>query len=237
MDIKRKIKQLKTIHWFFIVLIVANITLPYIFSSHDNHANESKVILFPPNIAPVILINSAEYEEHLARLEQNKKLVEEANRKLNAICYELGGFLEEDNIQEVEHILQKHQMYTERKTNQEKEIIGYWVYLEPERSRALGRLKVEEIKLKGLTDVVLLTHNNPRYAISLGFFKSKGFANKRLLKAQSLGLDAKMAARYKNQDYQWLVVKTNTENDLSQQQWLNILHDYENIELKTVDCQ
>lgn len=229
MDIRYRLEQLKIVHWVTIALAVVNVALLSLGLSAKNTATSVSEVIYPPNLMSIILIDSPEYLQFLASLAHP---VDEV-----MMCYELGPFIEKENIDAIQHQLTKHEFGVQRKTDTEKEVTGYWVYLDPERSRALGRLKVEEIKLKGLKDVVLLTQNNPRYAISLGFFKAKEFAHKRLLRAQSLGLNAKMDIRYKNQDYQWLLVEVAENNDMSQQEWLKILHDYKNIELKTVNCQ
>jgi len=210
-----------------LVLVALNTVVAIVFLSAKPVAVPNKEKIYPPNLATIILIGTPEYEAYIASQE----------KKIQMVCYELGPFTENSYVSAVGHRLSSRKLDVFRKTDTEKEKIGYWVYLEPERSRALGRLKVEEIKLLGLKDVVLLTQNNPRYAISLGFFKDKGFANRRLLKAQSLGLDAKMSPRYKYEDYQWLGIRTNTENDLTQHEWSNILREYQDIELKTVNCQ
>lgn len=230
MSFRYKIQQLSIFHWLILILIAINVAIPFANHSGKNGSFMSHSLVFPPNIVSIILINSAEYIEFLTNLEDSPTIEAE-------ICYELGPFTEKQELDSVKKYLVGREFTAQLKTNTQEEIIGHWVYLKPERSRALSRLKVEEIKLKGLTDVVLLTQNNPRNAISLGFFTDRTFANRRLLKAQSVGLDAKLDVRYKNQDYQWLVLNIVESEDLQQLEWLNILQDYENTELKTVNCE
>ena len=222
-----RIKQLNFLHWLMLVLVALNVATGVSSLQEKAVSSSHGETIYPPNLSTIILIDSPEYDAIVAA--QKEKVI--------MMCYELGPFIEKEYVSAVKHHLASRKIEVLRKTDTEKEKIGYWVFLEPERSRALGRLKVEEVKLLGLKDVVLLTQNNPRYAISLGFFKDKSFANRRLLKAQSLGLPAKMGERYKYEDYQWLLLKTTSKNDLSQHEWSNILHEYENIELKTANCQ
>ena len=222
-----RIKQLTILHWLTLMLAALNGATAFSFFPEKVIADSHRGVVYPPNLAAIILIDSPEYEIYLASQEE----------KVILMCYELGPFTEKEYVSAVKHRLASRKINVYRKTDTEKEKIGYWVYLDPERSRALGRLKVEEVKLLGLTDVVLLTQNNPRYAISLGFFKDKEFASRRLLEAQSLGLDAKLDNRYKYQDYQWLSLQATNKTDLSQHEWSYLLHEYQNIELKTVNCQ
>jgi len=226
MDIKSRIRQLKVVHWLVLALVATSVITALSGLPEKEGKGSYQKIIYPPNLATIILIDSPEY----------RALIEAKQEKIVSVCYQLGPFLEEEDVERVKHKVAGYEFDIRRKVDREKRIAGYWVYLDPERSRALGRLKVEEVKLKGLSDVVLLTQNNPRYAISLGFFKDKAFAGRRLLKAQSLGLDAKMDVRYKNQDYQWLLIQTSVKNDLSQKEWLKVLRGYQNIQLKTINC-
>jgi len=228
MNLRYKVKQLNFFHWIFIILIAANIAFNFSTGQKNENMHRETVIL-PPNLMSIILINSAEYLEYLARIE----------RTLNAkdVCSTLGPFKKQEDVDFLQAHLSQKNFDVAVRTSNEREVAGYWIYLTPERSRALGRLKVEEIKLKGLKDVVLLTNDNPINAISLGFFKDTIFANRRLMKAQSLGLEAKMQTRYKNHDYRWISLKVSKRDDLPQREWLNILRDYEGVELKTESCE
>jgi len=227
MDIKYRIKQLKIIHWVAIAVLAINIAVPLLIQSESAITAEYPKIIYPPNIVSIVLINSDEYRALVA-----SEIVKDIDR-----CYVLGPFVKKNDLDTATMSLEAKEFGVDIKTNPVKEVTGYWVYLEPERSRALARLKVEEIKLKGLMDVVLLTKNEPQYAISLGFFKEKTFAVRRMLKAQSLSLNAKMEVRFKNQEYQWLKLQIKRKRDFSGDEWLTFLHDYEDVELKIVDCE
>lgn len=242
---KLKIQQLTMLHWLILGLAIANAITPFVLTSGKKPVVVEKEIEYPADLATIVLFDSQKYVQ--AALTQDQLEEAHGKAKENTVarkekevviptCYELGPFVDKEEARSVQRQLEKYDFHIQYKSGVKKEIIGYWVFLPPERSRALGRLKVEEVKLKGLTDVMLLTNNSPKLAISLGLFKDKMFANKRLLKAQSLGLDAKMEIRYKDQDNQWLLIETTQKQDLPQDEWLNILHGLQNIELKTVNC-
>jgi len=153
------------------------------------------------------------------------------------ICYEIGPVTSNEVEAGLKRVLMPKGMALDMSVVKHQEAIGYWVFLPPLRSKALGRLKVEEIKLKGIRDVVLLTKNNPKFAISLGIFETKKFATKRLLEIQSLGFDAKLETRYKSLDEKWMVVEVAERDDNSMEAWDELVGNYQPIEIRQIDCK
>ena len=122
-------------------------------------------------------------------------------------------------------------MFTSIKYGRSEDNLGYWVFIPPLRSRALGRLKVEELKLKGFTDVVLLSRNEPINAVSLGVFKDQKNAYQLLNKAQSLGFEAKMDIRKQSLGEMWLAVEVRQQKDLDEAGWAELLVNYPNVQI------
>lgn len=152
------------------------------------------------------------------------------------VCYEFGPLKDDKQKAELESQFQLRGMLTSLKLDTVQKDLGYWVFLPPVRSQALGRLKVEEIKLKGIKDVNLLVAHEPKLAISLGMFKNEKNANKRMLHAQSIGLDARIDIRHVEQNEMWIALETRRENDLSEEEWMKLMQQYSPIELKTTVC-
>ena len=152
------------------------------------------------------------------------------------LCYEVGPIVSQEMEDFFRNVLMPKGMALETHVVKHQEPIGFWVFIPPFRSKALGRLKVEEIKLKGVEDVVLLTRNNPRYAISLGIYNDKKFATKRLLEIESLGFEAKLDVRYKSVDEKWLFVEVEKRDDISTTQWDSLLANYPPVRLRTREC-
>ena len=179
-------------------------------------------------------------EDRLPSVEQSSHSmmhqVEKRNNLSGKVCYEVGPLKSDEQQKQVESALAEKGMFVSIKFDQMHAPLGYWVFIPPQRSLALGRLKVEELKLKGFKDVILLVDNEPKYAVSLGLFQEQANANKRLLKAQSFGFNAKMDIRYLDEQQLWLLVETDSNRDLTESQWSELLQTFNQVELKSVNC-
>jgi len=127
-------------------------------------------------------------------------------------------------------------MFASIKYSRSDENLGYWVFIPPLRSKPLARLKVEELKLNGFNDVVLLTRNEPINAVSLGVFADQKNAYKHMLRAQSLGFDAKMDIRNQSLGEMWLSVEVSQGKDLDDEGWGELIKDYPHVQVHAVNC-
>lgn len=110
-------------------------------------------------------------------------------------CYEIGPFTSEFQQLQIRRLLASVGFTVDVEIQNSVESLGYWVFFPPLPNLSLGRLKVEELRLEGFNDAVLLLSNIPLYAISLGFFADEKEAHIILIKAQSLGFDVKVDIR------------------------------------------
>lgn len=152
------------------------------------------------------------------------------------VCYEIGPVIDDAQKNKLESIFRGRGINSSLVFHNVKRELGYWVFLPPLRSLALARLKVEEIKLKGIKDVNVLINHEPKLAISLGIFNEQKNANKRLLKVQSLGFEAKMDIRAIEENQLWLSLESSRERDFTEQEWTSLLQEHNPIELKSINC-
>jgi len=210
----------------------------------DEIADSPSVKVLPPHVGDNTLVQSLAIQNNLVPHTQSQPefvshsqidiapVVEE-----RLVCYEIGPIISEEVESFFQKALMPKGMALETNVVKHQEPIGYWVFMPPLRSKALGRLKVEEIKLKGVKDVVLLTKNKPRYAISLGIFKEEKFAKQRLLKIQSIGFDAKMEVRYKSLDEKWMFIEVAEKDNISIEEWDALIANHQAIEFRPQDCK
>ncbi len=169
-------------------------------------------------------------------VESDQHLSEHHELPAGPVCYEVGPVINAAKKTELENFFHALDVDIRSTSRSVEKDAGYWVYLPPRRSVAIGRLLVEEIKLKGLDDVGLLIRHEPKLAISFGVFKQKNNAHRRLLKAQSLGFDARMEKRRVAEDQVWLLLTSQAGDVLSEQERSNFLQQHAPIELKTIIC-
>ena len=259
--LKFKLRKISPFLWISSLLLVSNLVI-YLFPGIAVSVPETEplekyaeIVTIEPSLKAVAEIVTEEtvekaevVGEHATKAEipvheQSKHseitehVVDAVSRQDVFVCYELGPAENKSEQAYLEETLAGYGISTQVETRQLQKELGHWVFLPPLRSKALGRLKLEEIKLKGIKDVVLLTKNEPKFAISLGVFNDKKYAHRRLLKIQSLGFQAQMDIRHKTINQNWLKIKTTVENDLDEMSWSTLIQDYPHIVLKSVDCK
>ena len=169
-------------------------------------------------------------------IEQKQAIKAQSSDPLARICYEVGPLKSDDEQIKLQNLVEIKGMFASVKYSRSNEKLGYWVFVPPLRSRPLARLKVEELKLNGFNDVVLLTRNEPINAVSLGVFSDQKNAYKHMLRAQSLGFDAKMDIRYQSLGEMWLSVEVNQGKDLDDEGWGELIKDYPHVQIHSINC-
>lgn len=161
--------------------------------------------------------------------------VVEVETKPVLMCFEIGPYLNRKQTESVRRELGLLGARVVIETRVKRVAAGYWVFLPPERSAALGRLKVEEIKTKGINDVVLVQKGEPKYAISLGVFKHKNTAERRLEQATSLGYEAKLEQWYTEDPQVWLNVSF-PQIVMDKVDWTKYIDPAEGVQYAPMEC-
>jgi len=259
--LKFKLRKISPFLWVSIILLVSNLLI-YLFPGIiapapevESHEKYPDIVMIEPSLKAAdetVAEKAIEVEEimdthaHDAKTSEHEQtghtiadepIADAISRQEVFVCYELGPADTKPETAYFEETLAGYGISTLLENRPIQKVVGHWVFIPPLRSKALGRLKLEEIKLKGIKDIVLLTKNEPKFAISLGVFNDKKYANRRLLKIQSLGFDAQIGVRHKTIDQYWVLIKTNIKNDLDEMSWSTLIQDYSHIELKSVDCK
>lgn len=163
--------------------------------------------------------------------------VPEPTMAVAKVCYESGPFTSQGSARKMQKAVQKLGVKAKIKKIIKREKLGYWVYLKPERSLALSRLKAEEVKTKGIKDVAVVIKSKPKYAISLGVFKNKKTAEARKIKAESLGFKPLLTTRYNSEAHRWVQMEMSVDKEPSEQQWKKLLKGKKGIEIKPMECK
>lgn len=153
-----------------------------------------------------------------------------------AQCFRVGPLRSDGDTDQLMKELSEVELNSVIASHDKGVVLGYWVYLEPERSRALARLKIEELKTKGITDIALVTKSEPKYAISLGVYRSKLTAQKRQDFVRKMGYPAQLKLRYKKKPEIWLMVEGTTKTQPTKDGWKVLLKPYEGVSYKKSDC-
>ncbi len=156
--------------------------------------------------------------------------------RLELVCYEVGPFLKMKELEDASAMIGTRAYTNILDDRTTKEAIGYWVFLPPERSRALSRLKVEELKEKGIKDVVLMRRSEPINSVSLGLYTKKHIAERRVDQIEKIGYKPKMEIRYKIEADIWLKSSIYKEKDFSDKEWQDLIKQFNNITVISGSC-
>lgn len=156
--------------------------------------------------------------------------------RMQLVCYEMGPFLKKDELEDASAMIGERAYVKTVDDRTTKEALGYWVYLPPARSRALSRLKVEELKVKGIKDVVLMKKSEPVNSVSLGLYTKKHVAERRVRQIEKIGYQPKMEMRYKINADLWLRASIHKEKDFTEAQWQNLIKQFNNITVISASC-
>jgi hypothetical protein len=147
------------------------------------------------------------------------------------LCQALGPFLALDDVQEIESRLLEIGMKPTQRLLENKELIGYWVYLP-----AMPEKDVESIV------ATLKKHKDSEYYvgknnfISLGTFEGMKRAERRLKQAQKMGLDAILQERFASQNTWWLDIQSDAQATEASEQLNNIAEGRPDLQLVELAC-
>ncbi len=120
-------------------------------------------------------------------------------------CFTLGPFVERPRAERVAAVLAQAGAQTQIRTSQEPQPYGYRVYIPPLSSKARAYELVKELRDKGVKDYFVITNPNDKVnGISLGLFRKKTGALKRVARLRNLNYSASMEVRYKDREIHWL---------------------------------
>ena len=153
------------------------------------------------------------------------------------VCYQSGPFVSRAAAKKMQKAATGLHLKTNIKKQLKKEKLGFWVYLKPERSLSLSRLKAEEVKAKGIQDVAVVIKSKPKYAISLGVFKNKKTAEARKIKAEALGFKPLLTTRYNSETQYWVQMQMSQDKEPNEEQWRGLIKGKKGIEIKPMECK
>ncbi len=148
-------------------------------------------------------------------------------------CYRLGPFKKEASWQAAIQWMKQHKIAFQRVTSESREFRAVRVYLGPYQSASAAESTVRLLKSKNLDHFLYLAKDDS-VRISLGYFTQEALAEKFLAHLQSLDVQAKSQAEYRQLGpFNWLVIAVGSTKD---KQFIS--HDWAepNVGLSHSDC-
>jgi len=156
--------------------------------------------------------------------------------KTISLCYEVGPFDKEQDVLALQDKLFEHHLTSTVIDRKLSEFAGYWVFLPTYSSTARARLVVEELKAKGVKDIVRIPYGEEKNTVSLGVYNNKSSADGVQKKIIQLGYEAQLKERQRLVDTTWVEVTTTQKNNLDELAWLALLSDDKTAKSQAIPC-
>ena len=130
-----------------------------------------------------------------------------------SICYTYGPIPNQEESDLFSRWLEDRGIqYNERKTNKQgKEL--FWVYLAPRDSREAAVADINDLREKGVEDILLVREGDLLNAISLGLFSSQAAVNRRLNEIKTKGYNSIVVPYSEENMIHWFDVRVVQNSD------------------------
>ena len=119
-------------------------------------------------------------------------------------CYTLGPFKDENIMQQVKGALAETTLELSMRKREESERHRYWVHIPSLGSRADARAMSKRLGKEKIKDFYIVRSGDNKNSISLGHFREKKHAERRLSNLKKRGFEANLEVIYRQYNLYWL---------------------------------
>lgn len=112
---------------------------------------------------------------------------------------------------------------------------GFWVYLEPESTRAAALKKLADLQARGI-DSYIVPRGSQKNAISLGMFSRKDLAQATIKEVKKMDLEPRMDVIERKYKEMWVMLKPEEVRKMSAITWQRLLEDKKNVQRRENIC-
>jgi len=175
---------------------------------------------------------STSISERLAEAKAEK----EAQAKDEIVsCYRLGPYSVKLNATQSMAKSKSYGAIVKMHTKEKRERFRYWV-LTPTRNKKAALKKIKKFKEKGVSDVYLIREGKKKDDISLGIFRARTTAQKRILALKKLGFNPIVEKHYKIKTEFWLGIEETLRHPITNAAWKDIIGGFDDIEKTEESC-
>lgn len=120
------------------------------------------------------------------------------------ICFTLGPFGDEAQVKSIQQELSSHVNTSEIRKRVEKELYRYWIYFPETSSRAEAIEISKSLARNKIKDYYIVHGGEHNNRVSLGHFREKMHADRRVRQLQKLGYEPQVQPIYRDYEVYWL---------------------------------
>lgn len=170
-----------------------------------------------------------------SRLGEARKEKEKLAKNEIVSCFKLGPYNVKLNAENALARTKSYGAVVNLYSEEKRERFRYWVLI-PTRSKQAALKKIKSFKEKGIDDVYLIREGKKKDNISLGIFRERSTAKKRIQQLQKLGFGPVVEKHYKVRNEFWLTIKETVRGPLSGKAWEDIMGDIDDIVKSEESC-
>jgi hypothetical protein len=134
------------------------------------------------------------------------------DKKPVMLCYTLGPFRDEEKVEQTKSAIAEHVDDLTIRKREQSEQHRFWVYVAPQKNREMAVNLSKQLAKKKIKDYYIIRSGEKNNGISLGHFKEKKHADRRVKKLSKLGFDVRMEVIYQNFLVYWLDYSAHAES-------------------------
>ncbi|NOX43268.1 MAG: hypothetical protein GXP19_06000 [Gammaproteobacteria bacterium] len=169
------------------------------------------------------------------RVDEAKLEVENLAKNEITNCFKLGPYSVKLNATRSLDRIKSYGALANIYLEEKKERFRYWVLI-PTSNKQAAIKKIKKFKEKGVEDVYLIREGKKKGDISLGIFRARSTAQKRILNLKKLGFNPTVEKHYKIRNEFWLTIKETIRSPLTNSAWEDIIGGFEDIKKQEEPC-
>ena len=194
---------------FFLFLLIINLLFAgWQYTQPDKRLAAIRAL--PEGLQTVQLLNQQDVEELVdngsAGDAPEVQVAEplEPSPPARVYCYTLGPFSDEAAVLDIKSQISEQVQDLLVRKREESERHRYWIYLPPLENRQQAIAMSKSLARRKINDYYIVRSGDKNNSISLGHFREKNHADRRVRELKKLGVDAQMEVIYRQYSLFWL---------------------------------
>lgn len=186
---------------FLLFLVVLNLVYG-LWQYYVPVSHEEKLPAIPSGLKSLKLLSEVDPVD--IKLDDETVSISNKEASVEVSCYTLGPFKDKDLSDKAMAVLKGRVSGLKDRTREESEQQRYWVYIPSLRNRAEAIAISKQLAMKKIKDYYIVRTGAKNNGISLGHFKEKVHAYRRLDNLRSLGFEVEIEPIYQTYTVRWL---------------------------------
>ncbi|MDH5435753.1 MAG: SPOR domain-containing protein [Gammaproteobacteria bacterium] len=217
--------------WLFGALVILNIAF---FAWQMNTESVTEVDLTQlPAIQGENLVLLSEVENLSSRKKRPKR---PDGREMPAACFSLSSFPSLDDAEKISQAFIESGIDAEARVGEEKEKLGYLIYLPSTGSLEEAKRSVEDLKQKKIEDYAIVTVEGIENTVVLGLYQTRPAVDRRSDELTALGYEVKVIEHFRKRAIFLVEFEEKIQHSVPQELWQRLTNEFPDVIRARVPC-